>query len=50
MVVLMKKVSELRIELNLVKVLRDDTTGSPVTEIGYKLFAVPEEVDMVTYQ
>ncbi len=29
---------------------RDGATGSPVIEIGYKhIFAVPEEVNMVTY-
>ncbi|CAI8940469.1 hypothetical protein EMIT079MI2_40201 [Bacillus sp. IT-79MI2] len=29
---------------------RDNATGSPVIEIGYKqMIAVPEEINMVTY-
>ena len=35
------------------RILSDTAAGSPVTEIGYNQFfkiAVPEKVDMVTYQ
>ncbi len=49
----MKKDLELSHGSKIIVNFCDAATGSPVIEIGYNQFfivAVPEEVDMVTYQ
>ena len=45
---IMKKASEPRMDSDISSV--DVATGSPVIEIGYKHLAVPDKVDMVTWQ
>lgn len=42
--VLLKQASEQHIGTD-----RDGVTDAPVIELGYKLIAVPEKVNMVTY-